>query len=189
MQKLKDIMTREVEIIGPDADLTEIAEKMKAEDTGVLPVCDGDRIRGMVTDRDIVIRALAEAKDPAQTRASDIMSRGVFYLYDDDPIEEAAELMRTHQIRRIIVVDRNKRLCGIVSLGDLAVAAKKRLAGATLHDVSAPDSVQGYYKSLSKNLRSSRAGALALVGLLALGAVAFQYFGDLSSFIPTQKAA
>jgi CBS domain-containing protein len=137
--KLRDVMTRDVEIVAPEATLAEAAQKMKRLDIGPLPVCNGDQLLGIVTDRDITIRATAQGRDPASTPVKDVMSDEVIYCYDDQDVKEAAKLMQEHQIRRLIVLNRDKRLVGIVSLGDLAVEAKNdKLSGETLEQVSEP---------------------------------------------------
>jgi CBS domain-containing protein len=119
--KLREIMTREVETITPDASLPDAAQKMKTLDIGALPVCDDNRMIGMITDRDITVRAVAEGQDPAAMCVGDVMSPDLVFCYDDQDVQEAAKLMEEKQIRRLPVMDRSKRLVGIVSLGDIAV--------------------------------------------------------------------
>jgi len=137
--KLKDIMTKDVECVRPGDTLQDAARKMKELDVGPMPVCgDGDRIVGMLTDRDIVIRTTAEGKDPKTTRVQDAMSEDVVWCFDDQDSEEAAELMQERQVRRLLVMNRDKRLVGIVSLGDLATEGKKGQARETLQAVSEP---------------------------------------------------
>lgn len=138
MKQLKDIMTKDVQIVSPDSTLSEVARKMRTHDTGVLPVCDGRRIQGMITDRDIVVRAIAEGRDPSMVRASEIMTHDVIYCYEDHSVREAAKLMQSKQIRRLIVLDRQKNLCGIVSIGDLAMEFGDSLVGETLEQISEP---------------------------------------------------
>ncbi len=136
---LKDIMTRDVQVIPPGAPVKVAAEKMKALDVGPLPVCDGDRLVGILTDRDIAVRAVAEGRDPKRTKVRDIMTPEVVYAFEDQDVEEAARLMRDRQLRRLVVLNREKRLTGIVSLGDLAVETRdKTLAGDVLEKVSEP---------------------------------------------------
>src|SRR5690242_2022236 len=96
---IRDIMTRDVECVGPDDTLQEAALKMKELDVGPMPVCDHDRIAGMLTDRDITIRAVAEGRDPRSTRVRDVMTRDVVACCEDDAVEEAARLMQERQIR------------------------------------------------------------------------------------------
>jgi CBS domain-containing protein len=137
--QLRDMMTRKVEVVHPDATLEEAAEKMKLLDVGPLPVCDGERLLGMVTDRDITVRATAERRDPKTTKVRDVMTEEVFYAFEDQSIEEAAEIMERAQIRRLPVLNQDKRLVGIVSLGDLAVkTGDEELAGEVLERVSEP---------------------------------------------------
>jgi len=137
--QVKDVMTRGVECVAPDATLQDAARKMKDLDVGPLPVCDNDRLAGMLTDRDIAVRAVADGRDPKTTRVRDVMSPGVTWVFEDDDVKDAARLMREKQLRRLVVLNRDKRLAGIVSLGDLAVETRdERLAGKTLEKVSQP---------------------------------------------------
>jgi CBS domain-containing protein len=137
--QLKDIMTRGVEVIHPDATLQEAAQQMRGLDVGPLPVCDGERLVGMLTDRDITVRATAEGRDPKATKVRDVMTCEVIYAFEDQGVTEAARLMEEHQVRRLVVLNRDKRLIGIVSLGDLAVHTdNQRLAGEVVERVSEP---------------------------------------------------
>ena len=122
MQKLTDIMSRDVTVISPDASIHQAAQKMRSGDFGLLPVGENDRLIGAISDRDIVIRAVADNKAPS-TKVREVMSEGVFWAYEDESVEEAARLMSERQVRRLPVVNRDKRLVGIVSLGDFAVEA------------------------------------------------------------------
>jgi CBS domain-containing protein len=137
--KIKDIMTSNVECLWPDDTLQEAALTMKARDIGLLPVCIRDRVAGMLTDRDITIRAVADGCDPKATRVRDVMTHDVVCCFEEDDIEKAARLMQERQVRRILVFNRNKLLVGIVSLGDLAaeIGDSKRV-GEILQDVSEP---------------------------------------------------
>ena len=142
--QIEQIMTRNVEIISPETTLREAAQKMRDLDVGSLPVCDGERLKGMLTDRDITIRATAEGQNPDSTRATDVMTAAVYYCYEDQDVAEAAQVMEEKQIRRLPIVDRNKKLVGIVSLGDLAVdTGKERLAGEALTEISRPAKPMG----------------------------------------------
>lgn len=137
--QVKEAMTSGVECINPDATLREAAEKMQSLDIGPLPVCENDRLVGMITDRDITVRATAAGADPAVEQVRDVMTPEVVYCFDDQDVNEAARLMRDKQIRRLVVLNRNKRLVGIVSLGDLAVeTGDDELSGKTLEAVSEP---------------------------------------------------
>jgi CBS domain-containing protein len=137
--QLKDIMTPYVECVRPGDTLQEAARKMKSLDVGPMPVCgDNDKIVGMLTDRDITIRATAEGLDPKTTKVQDVMSEEVIWCFEDQDTDEAAKLMQERQVRRLLVMNRDKRLVGIVSLGDLAIEGKKKQAGEVLQDVSEP---------------------------------------------------
>lgn len=125
--QLKEIMTPGVEIIAPEATIREAAEKMRHLDIGLL------------TDRDITVRAVAEGRDPVTTRVREVMTPDVVYGFDDQDVQDAARLMEQYQIRRLPVLNRTKRLVGIVSLGDLAVhPGNQPLAGEVLEQVSEP---------------------------------------------------
>ena len=138
--QVKDVMTRGVECVRPDDNIAAAAQKMKDLDVGALPVCgEGDRLKGMITDRDITVRATAGCCDPGGTRVSDAMTPNVIYVFEDQDVTEAARLMKENQVRRLVVLNRDKRLVGIVSLGDLAVeTGNEKLAGNTLEAVSEP---------------------------------------------------
>jgi CBS domain-containing protein len=120
--KVKDIMTRDVKVIRPDAKLKDAARMMDDINTGALPVCDGDKLVGLITDRDIIIRSIAAGEDPNQTPVSHSMTAPIEYCYADQDIHEAARIMKEKQIRRLVVLDRDKRLVGVIALGDLAAA-------------------------------------------------------------------
>lgn len=138
--QVQDVMTRAAECIRPDDTLQEAARKMKSLDVGPLPVCgDDDRPIGMLTDRDIAVRAVAEGLDPLSARVRDVMTEGVCSCSEDDDVEEAARQMKERQIRRLVVLNRTGRLVGIVSLADLAIdGVDEHLAGETLQSVSQP---------------------------------------------------
>lgn len=133
------IMTKNVEVVRPDATVQEAAQMMKSIDVGSLPVCDGRKLQGMVTDRDVTIRAVAEGRDPSQTRVKDIMTADIVYGRTGQDVKEIAETMAAHQIRRLPIVNDENDLVGIVALGDLAVdAGNDKLSGDVLSDVSTP---------------------------------------------------
>jgi CBS domain-containing protein len=135
--QVQEIMTRNFEVIRPDTTVREAAERMRALNVGSLPVCDGDRLVGVLTDRDITVRAVAAGRDPAQTRVGDVMTAEVHTCFLDQPAGDAARLMQAKQVRRLPVVDHGGRLVGVVSLGDLAVSGgDDRLTGETLERVS-----------------------------------------------------
>jgi len=137
--KLKDIMTADPVSIRPEATLQEAARRMRDLDVGPLPVCGEDhRLEGIITDRDITVRAIAEGKDPT-TPVREAMTGEVIYGFEDQDVQEAARTMQKRQIRRLLVLNRDKRLVGIVSLGDLAVkTGDRQRAGEVLQDVSEP---------------------------------------------------
>ena len=120
MQRLKDVMSRDVKLVAPDSTIREAAQQMRDGDFGMLPVAENDRMIGAISDRDIAIRAIADDKGPATT-VREVMSEGICWAYEDDSVEQAATIMSERQVRRLPVVDRDKRLVGIVSLGDFAV--------------------------------------------------------------------
>ena len=134
---IQDVMTPHVETIGPDASIKECAQKMKSLDVGVMPVAEGGQIIGMLTDRDMAIRATAEGRGPG-TKVREVMTRDVEYCLLDQDIEEAARLMQEKQIRRVVVMDHDRNLAGILSLGDLAVDVGGKVSEETLERVSEP---------------------------------------------------
>jgi CBS domain-containing protein len=111
---------------------------MSEQDTGVLPVGENDRLVGMVTDRDLAVRALASGKDPSKTKLREVMSGEPRYVFEDDPVERAAASMAEQQVRRMPVLNRDKRLVGIVSVGDLAREALGTAAGQAMSGISRP---------------------------------------------------
>jgi len=138
MQQLKDLMSRDVKVISPDMTIGEAAKKMRDGDFGMLPVGEDDRMIGTISDRDIAIRAVAEGKDGG-TKVRDVMSEGVVWVYEDDSIEQVATIMSKHQVRRLPVVNRDKRLVGIVALGDFAVESTEiQPAAKALSEISKP---------------------------------------------------
>ena len=138
MQKLKDLMSRDVKVISPDMSIREAAREMRDGDFGMLPVGENDRMIGTISDRDIAIRAVAEGKDTG-TKVRDVMSEGIAWAFEDDSVEEAAKIMSKCQVRRLPVVNRNKRLVGIVALGDFAVESSEiRPTAEALSEISKP---------------------------------------------------
>jgi CBS domain-containing protein len=140
--EIREIMTRHVDVIPPDASVREAAAKMKELDVGAIPVCDGQKLSGLLTDRDITVRAVAEGRDPSAVRVSEVMSSEIAYCFEDETIEQAAKLMESKQIRRLPILDRNKQLAGIISLGDISVrteaSRQKDLAADALQEISEP---------------------------------------------------
>jgi len=136
---LREIMICNVEVISAGASLQDAAMKMKELDVGLIPVCDGDRLKGVLTDRDITVRATANGLDLKKTKVGDVMSNAIAYCLEDQEVEEAVSLMEARQIRRIPVVNTDKRLVGIVSLADIAIHVGDRdLSGETLEEISLP---------------------------------------------------
>lgn len=133
--KARDVMTAGAAIVSPDTTILEAAKTMAESDVGILLVGNGDRLVGMITDRDIAIRGVAQGKDPTGTKVGELMTGRVLYCYDDEEVGAIANNMSNLQIRRLPVVNRSKRLMGVLSLGDIALKDDASLAGATLHGV------------------------------------------------------
>jgi CBS domain-containing protein len=137
--KLREIMTPDVEVLSPNDTLQHAAQRLRDLDIGLMPACDGERLIGMLSDRDIAIRAVADGCDPSRTRVRDVMTPEVHYAFEDQDVDEAAAVMSRHQIRRLPVLNRGKRLVGIVALGDFAVRTEdEQLSSEVLEDVSEP---------------------------------------------------
>jgi CBS domain-containing protein len=119
--KLKEIMAQNVETVGPDVTLKECAEKMKRRNVGVLPVLEGKKPIGVITDRDITLRAVAEGADINKTKVRDVMTREPYVVYEDQTISEACESMEKNKIRRLIVLNREGGLAGVLTLNDVTV--------------------------------------------------------------------
>ena len=132
---INEVMTRDVKIASPSDSLQHAAQLMEQEDFGSLPVGENDRLVGMLSDRDIAVRAVARGLSPTESTVRDVMSGEVKFVFDDQTVEEAANLMGTLKVRRLPVLNRDKRLVGIVSLGDLALS-KARPAGDALKSIS-----------------------------------------------------
>lgn len=135
--QVKEVMTREVRSVGPDATLFEIAKVMRDEDVGSVLITEGNELIGVVTDRDLVLRALAEYRDGRGMRAREVMSDAVFCCTEDTPIEDVLTGMADEQVRRVPVLNDARHVVGVVSLGDLS-QAKARRAGDALRDISKP---------------------------------------------------
>ena len=136
--RIQDVMTADVSFVRPDTPILEIARKMRDGDIGSTPGVDDERLVGMVTDRDVVVRVIAEGGDVRTKTARDAMSPGILYCFVDDSVEAVLENMGNQQIRRLPVIDREKRLVGVVSLGDLALSGKRKAAGEALQEISQP---------------------------------------------------
>jgi CBS domain-containing protein len=136
---VRDIMTSDVEVISPGDTLEQAARKMEELDVGPLPVCEGRRVVGMLTDRDITVRATAAGCDPRTTLVCDTMSQDIICCHEDDDVQDVARVMKEKQVRRLLVMSRAGELVGIVSLGDLATEAGDRgQSGSVLEEVSRP---------------------------------------------------
>jgi CBS domain-containing protein len=140
--QIREIMTRDVVTIHPEASLTEAAQRMNERDVGMLPVCEDNQVIGIVTDRDITIRAIAEGLDPNETQVREIMTPEVVYCIETEDVQDAVESMENRQIRRIVVLTHTQHLVGVLSIGDVAVdTGNQQLAGEVLQKVSEPEKV------------------------------------------------
>lgn len=135
--KVKDIMHKGAEWVSPDTPVATLAKKMKQYDVGALPVGENDRLIGMVTDRDIAVRGVADGKDISKLTARDVMTKGIVWCRTSDSANEAARLMESKKVRRLPVIDENKRMVGMLSLGDISHAAPQRTATEVVRAVSA----------------------------------------------------
>lgn len=139
---LREIMTSDVEVIYLTETLQTAAQKMRDRDIGFLPVCDGDRLIGVLTDRDLITRALADGLDAKVVLGRDLPTSPAIYCFDNQSVDEAAKLMHDNQIRRLVVLRRDdKRMVGVVSLGDLAVNIDDKSSGEVLQSISEPESI------------------------------------------------
>jgi len=118
--KVSEVMSRDVLVVSTKSSVQAAARQMKDGDVGLLPVCDGEGLQGMITDRDITITTTADGREPATLAVEDVMTPDVVYCFEDQEVEEAALLMKAKEVRRLVVLNRDQRLVGIVSMGDLA---------------------------------------------------------------------
>jgi len=138
MQKLKDVMSPDVKVISPDDTIMEAAQQMLRGDFGMMPVAEHDRMIGAISDRDIAVRAVAHGKD-SSTKVRAVMSGSIVWAYENDSVDDAAKLMGKHQIRRLPIMNADKKLVGIVALGDFAVESSDiDTAGQALSEISKP---------------------------------------------------
>ena len=138
--QVKDIMTRNMETVRRDTSVSDAAEKMRGYDIGILPVCDGDKLVGVVTDRDITVRATANKLHPELVRCQDVMTPNVVFCFDDQEVAEAGTIMQDNKIRRLPVVNRQRNLVGIIAIGDIALGTgDTKLVGVSVEEVSVPD--------------------------------------------------
>lgn len=138
--KVREIMTSGAHCVGPDVSLIRAATLMRELNVGSLPVCDNDRLTGMITDRDIAVRGVAEGRELTGTPVRAIMTPEVIYVYEDQDLADAARVMETHQIRRLPVLNKEKRLIGFLSLADIATDCQdEHLPAEALREISQPD--------------------------------------------------
>jgi CBS domain-containing protein len=135
-KKIRDVMTPNPRTIEPSTPIAEAARLMRDEDVGPLPIVEGQRIVGILTDRDIVVRAIAEGKDPQSTTAGDVASKQLVTVDPEQRLDEAARLMAKHQVRRLPVCDEDGRLAGIVAQADVAIAASDEATGRVVEEIS-----------------------------------------------------
>jgi CBS domain-containing protein len=135
--KVRSSMHKGVEWVSPDTPVKVLANIMRKQDIGAIPIGENDRLVGMITDRDVTVRAVANGTDVSALTAKDIMTKGMVWCRDGDDVSHAANIMQSKQIRRLPVIDKNKRMVGILSLGDLSHAATERTAAAVTRAVSA----------------------------------------------------
>jgi len=137
MNKISEVMTRGIQIANPDQTIREAAMTMAREDIGSLPVGENDRLIGMITDRDIALRAVAEGRSP-NTPVRDVMTDDIKYCFEDDDVAQVAQNMAELQVRRLPVVNRDKRLVGIVALSNVAQCGNKKATSEMLRGVATP---------------------------------------------------
>jgi CBS domain-containing protein len=135
--KVNHMMHKGAESAAPDATLRQIAKMMRDYDVGAIPVCEGDKTIGIITDRDLALRALADGNDPTKLTARDVMSKNVVYCRDVEEAEDAIRIMEGNQIRRLPVLDEAERLVGMVCLGDISHALSQGLTSEVTRAVSA----------------------------------------------------
>jgi CBS domain-containing protein len=135
--KVKNAMHKGAEWVAPQTSVADVARKMKELDVGSIPVGENDKLIGMVTDRDITCRAVANGRDLSKLVARDVMTRGIFYCRDSEELDDALRIMESRKIRRLPVIDENKRMVGMLSLGDVSHAASRELSGELMTAVSA----------------------------------------------------
>ena len=150
--KICEMMTTDVVCTRPSASVIDAAGQMKKLDIGALPVCgDNERLVGMITDRDIVIRAVADGRDLEQVKVEDVMTPDIQFCMENQPVEHAARIMRDQQIRRLVVLNRKRKLVGIISLGDIAVDTHDdEMAGSALEAISQPATPSQLLQSMAK---------------------------------------
>lgn len=136
--KVREVMTDRPRGVSPETPISQAAELMESEDVGALPVLEGEHLAGMITDRDIVIRAVAKGKDPRGMPVREIATRDVVAVRPDEDLSEALKIMASHQIRRLPVVDDDNRLIGVLAQADVALEAKEKAVGEMVEGISKP---------------------------------------------------
>src|SRR5438128_241916 len=136
--KVHEVMTARPRSISPETSVSQAAELMQTEDIGAIPILEGEQLAGMITDRDIVVRAIAEGKDPRGMPVREISTRDVVAVGPNADLSEALELMASNQIRRLPVVDDDNRLVGVVAQADVAIHVKDKKVGEVVEDISTP---------------------------------------------------
>ena len=149
--KIAEIMTPKVRLASPEQTVEEAAKAMAEADAGALPVGENDRLIGVVTDRDIVVRGVANGKG-GKTKIRDVMTKEVKYCFDDEDVEDVAENMAEHRLRRMLVLNREKRLVGLVSIGDIALSAEAEVIGDALRSCLLDCRVYGVAHSLDRGI-------------------------------------
>ena len=139
--QVREIMSTEVEVIAPETSIQEAARKMRDADVGVLPVGENDGLIGMLTDRDIVVRAVAEGRADGDATVRDIVTDQIFFCFEEDDVDDAASLMAERQVRRLPVLNAEKRLVGVLALADIS-RKDVDAGGAALGDISQPAEAQ-----------------------------------------------
>lgn len=136
--KVREVMSDRPRCVSPDTPVSEAAQLMETEDVGALPVLDGDELAGMVTDRDIVVRAIAKGKDPRGMPVREVSTRDVVSVRGDEDLSEALKLMASYKVRRLPVVDDGNRLIGVLAQADAALEAKEKAVGQMVEEISRP---------------------------------------------------
>lgn len=135
--KVRDAMHEGVTWFAPATPLVELARAMRDQDIGCVPIGENDRLVGMVTDRDIICRALAQNGDCLKMSARDVMTKPIIYCYEDEEVDDAVHVMEKHSVRRLPVISREKRMVGMLALGDISMRAGRELAGEAIQATSA----------------------------------------------------
>jgi CBS domain-containing protein len=133
--KVREIMTTNVECVSPETNAVKLSQKMKTLDVGFIAICENDRLVGTVTDRDIVVRGIASGRDLNTCTGRDIMTQDVFWCFEDDDVKDVAQKMSDKEVRRMLILNEEKSLVGVVSLGDISKVEEKQ-SGKTLKDIT-----------------------------------------------------